>query len=394
MRKLRRASTRKLMALCLAIVGVLAVGVAIANAIGTSGSPPPPKPLPQAVHGALTAPSPVGITARISYTSRLVNSSLMTEHTSPLLKGGSGRLWVAQGGKLRIELQSDRGDSQVISDGHRFLLTDPSSHTVYTGAIPQHRERRAHGEHAPSLAEITKGLGRLERFAHVLGPGRGVVAGRPAYSVRVEPRNNKGLFGGVGGAWDAVRGVPLRLSVYAKGVSAPVIELHATNISYGPVPASTFNVSIPKNSRVHTLATGRGNRGLHRSGNRHEQKAQGLAAVSKALSFKLVAPDQLAGEPRTEAHLIDSHGSPAAVVAYGKPLLGGLVVIERKVGKSKAGADRSGTSNLPHVKIGGVDATELSTPLGTLVSFERGGVSYTVIGSVAKSKAEAAAQGL
>ena len=78
MRKLRRASTRKLLALCLAIVGVLAVGVAIANAIGTSGSPPPPKPLPQAVHGALTAPSPVGITARISYTSRLVNSSLMT----------------------------------------------------------------------------------------------------------------------------------------------------------------------------------------------------------------------------------------------------------------------------------------------------------------------------
>ena len=69
-------------------------------------------------------------------------------------------------------------------------------------------------------------------------------------------------------------------------------------------------------------------------------------------------------------------------------------MIERKVGKSKAGADRSGTSKLPHVKIGGVDATELSTPLGTLLSFERGGVSYTVVGSVAKTKAEAAAQGL
>ena len=93
-------------------------------------------------------------------------------------------------------------------------------------------------------------------------------------------------------------------------IAASFISLLAIWLTAPAAQASTFNVSIPKNSRVHTLATGRGNRGLHRSGKRHEQKAQGLAAVSKALSFKLVAPDQLAGEPRTEAHLIDSHGSP------------------------------------------------------------------------------------
>jgi outer membrane lipoprotein-sorting protein len=341
----------------------------------------------------VTAPAPVGITARIKFTSRLVNSSLMGERTSPLLKGATGRLWIAQGGKLRLELQSDRGDTQIVSDGHRFLFSDPSSHTVYTGAVPADREhQRAHREHKPSLAEVNKGLGRLGRFAQVLGPGREVVGGRPAYSVRVKPKNNHGLFAGLGGAWDAIRGVPLRLAVYATGVKSPVLELEATDVTYGPVAASVFRVSAPKNAKVHSVDTSRHER-LHRSGSGKKHRAiTGVAAVKKVVPF-LSAPDRLAGRGRTEVRLVDSHRAPAAVVAYGKPLLGGLVVIEHRIDKTPAHKSDN-TRNLPHVKIGGVDATEVSTALGTLVGFDRGGVHYVVVGPVRKATAEAAARGL
>src|SRR2546423_6418148 len=105
MSHLRRVSTANLVALSATVLAVLVLGVAIANAIATSGSPPPRTSLPRAIHGAITAPAPKGISARIKFTSRLVDSSLLGEHASPLLKGATGRLWIAQGGRIRLELQ-------------------------------------------------------------------------------------------------------------------------------------------------------------------------------------------------------------------------------------------------------------------------------------------------
>ena len=61
---------------------------------------------------------------------------------------------------------------------------------------------------------------------------------------------------------------------------------------------------------------------------------------------------------------------------------------------AQRGEQHGRTLSLPRVNVGGVSAEELVTPLGTVIRFERGGVSYVVIGSVPKSTAEAAARGL
>ena len=49
---------------------------------------------------------------------------------------------------------------------------------------------------------------------------------------------------------------------------------------------------------------------------------------------------------------------------------------------------------LPTVQLPGATATEIATPLGTLIQFDRGGIDYTIVGSVTKATAEAAARGL
>ena len=59
-----------------------------------------------------------------------------------------------------------------------------------------------------------------------------------------------------------------------------------------------------------------------------------------------------------------------------------------------AGGDRRGRLNLPTVSINGVSGQELDTALGTMVRFTRGGVTYTVLGSVVPARAKAAARGL
>src|SRR3954451_22834258 len=90
---LRHISTRRLLAL---VVGcALAVGVgaaAIALAAGGAGTTPPPKPLADAIHDALAAPRPAGVSARIDFTNHLVDAASL-QGADPLLTGAKGRLW-------------------------------------------------------------------------------------------------------------------------------------------------------------------------------------------------------------------------------------------------------------------------------------------------------------
>jgi len=106
-------------------------------------------------------------------------------------------------------------------------------------------------------------------------------------------------------------------------------------------------------------------------------------------------------------------------VTYGQNL-GGIVVIEQSApaktaalpgngssqgnsssqgngssqGNSSSQDSGSGGLTLPSVSINGVTGQELDTALGTVVRFTRGGVAYTVLGSVPPAAADAAARAL
>lgn len=393
---LRRVSTRRLLTWCAAVAAVLACGGAIAaGALGGSGPVPPPKGLANAIHDALAAPAPAGISADVQFSNHLIDSGL-ARGTSPLLTGASGRLWAADR-HLRIELQaageSGSSDSQLLVADRSFSFYDASSNTVYRGQLPadsgKRRERPRQG--VPSIAEIQRQLDQALRRVAISGPTRGSAAGRPRYSVHVTPRGHSGLVGGASLGWDAATGVPLDVGIYARGASAPVISLAVTNITYGPVAASTFAVTPPPGAKVVDL--GRRSKEARVGGGRR-QRASGVAAVQRALPFALAAPASVDGMARGEVRLLGGH-TPAALVLYGDGL-DGVAVIERVpskgAGQMKLGSGRD--SSLPTVNVGGTSATEIATPLGTLISFHRGGVEYTVVGSVTKATAEAAARGL
>src|SRR5262249_6758977 len=118
----------------------------------------------------------------------------------------------------------------------------------------------------------------------------------------------------------------------------------------------------------------------------------GEAAVAKAVTFPLAAPTTLVGLPRHTVRLLDWKGSPAALVTYGQGL-GGLGVLERAAPAGQRGGLLAG-QGLPSVSINGIGGTELDTALGTVVQFSRGGVTYTVLGSIPPMAAEAAARAI
>jgi outer membrane lipoprotein-sorting protein len=392
---LRSMSTRRLLALIAGVVAAAGGGTAIAVA-GGDGPTPPAKPLDAVIHDAATAPAVDGITAKIQFTNHLIDASSL-QGSDPILSGASGRLWLGSGHKLRLELQSDSGDAQIVSDGKTVTVYDATMNTAYRADLPQDPTATdPNPDQPPTLASIQADLKKLAQHWNISGATPTAIAGQPAYSVRISPSHDGGLLGAAELAADANTGVPLRAAIYAAGDSSPVLELQATHISYGKVDSSVFDVAPPAGAKV-TDFTPKTNTG---SPGTEPKPVTGAAAVGAAVPFTLTAPDKLVGLPRHEVRLIDAGDHPAALVTYGAGL-GGIAVVEQAADPKTdqlgpAGKPKEGESglSLPTVSINGATGQELDTALGTMVRFTRAGVTYTVIGSVPAAAAEAAARGL
>lgn len=369
---LRRIPLSRLLLLCGVIVAVGIGATALALAV-TTGPTPPAEPLAQAAHDALAAPKAEGVSARIQLTDHLLEGASLASSggeasqlaSSPLLSGASGRLWIGSNGHARLELQSEKGDTQILWDGKSAELYDASTNTLYRYTPPAHQEGSTetssstgsgsdHGK-VPTVAEVQEGIDHLEKHAVVSGATPTDVAGRPAYTVRVSPRENGGLIGGAELSWDATQGVPLRAAVYSTTSASPVLELAASEVSYGPVDSSTLDFTPPANATVKEVTL------PSKSGSGSSGSTSGESA---------------------KPH-VSTHGQGLAAIA----------VVESPVKAGEKGSP-SQLEGLPKVDINGTSASELPTALGTVLSFERAGVHYLLAGSVTPSAIEAFARSL
>ncbi len=384
---LRSLPVSRLLLLCGLVVVLGTSLTALAFALGT-GPTPPAKPLPEAVHDALTAAPVEGVSAQIQWTDHLLEGANLASGggeasqltSSPLISGASGRLWISRDGHVRLELQSEKGDTQIYYDGHTVSMYDASSNTLYRYTPAAHEDSdqspgadsgtckedsstqicgtykpEQHHE-VPTVAKIEEAISHLSDHANVSGATPTNVAGQAAYTVRVSPKESGSLLGGAELSWDAVHGVPLRAAIYSSTSSSPAIELAATSISYGPVESSVFEFTPPANAKVQEIT-------LPERGGAHSGSTG-------------------SGEhPKVTTR---GHG------------LSTIAVLESKT-KAGAGGKESPPAlpeGLQTVKINGVEASELPTELGTLLSFERSGVRYLLAGAVGPAALEAVAKGL
>lgn len=422
MRFLRTVSTRRLLATIAGLILAIAGGTAIAVAATGSGPVPAPESLATAIHQAQAAPAVGGLSANIEFTNHLIDSSDL-QGTDPILTGAKGRLWLSNNNELRLELQGENGDAQVVLKNGSFWIYDPTSNTVYEGSLPSQgpdssSKTQSKTEALPTVAQIQTKLNELMTHVNLSSAIPGDIANQPTYTVEVSPRHSGGLLGQVQLAWDAVKGVPLRFAVYANGNGGSkslVLELKVTHIDYGPsaVSPSDFNVAPPAGAQVVKVATPTGSAASEGKAARPKGKARrhlkfrkgqadvsGVAAVARHLSFPFSPPATLVGQPRQSVTLLDWGGTPAALVTYGQNL-GGIAVIERSASNTtgqtpsqSTGGDGHRGLSLPTVSINGATGHELPTAIGTVVTFSRAGVEYIVIGSVPPIAAESAARAL
>ena len=407
-RFLRTASTRRLLGTITGVVVAIAGGTAIAIAAQGGGPVPKANSLAQAIHDAVTAPQVQGINASVSFTNKLINASELLG-TDPLLSGGSGQVWISNNGQLRLELYGDNGDPELIVNKTTWWISDPTLKTVYEGTLPASTgksDKSGKSDALPTVAQIQTDLNKLMGHLNVSGAAPTDVGGQPTYTVTVSPKHAGGLLGQAQLAWDAIKGVPLRFAVYARGDNAnPVVELAATGVSYGPIDPGIFKIPLPAGYKVVKVATPAGaaadHAGAKSKHGKNHAKVTGVKAVASQVPFKLVAPAKLVGLPRQSASLLDMGGHHGALVTYGQGL-GGIVVIEQAAGASGAqklnltngAGDHAKGVSLPTVSINGATGQELDTALGTVLRFTRSGVTFTVLGSVPPYAADAAARAL
>jgi outer membrane lipoprotein-sorting protein len=374
---LRRLPLIRLLLLCGVVVAVGVSATALASALDTAPVPGP-KPLAEAVHDALAAPAVEGVSARVQLTDHLLEGANLAGEggtagqlaSSPLLAGASGRLWISNDGRVRLELQAEKGDTQILYDGHTVSMYDAASNTLYRYTPKQGEGGSGEGgsgasggtsgtnagyhHEVPSVTKIEEAIAHLRKHANVLGATPADVAGHAAYTVRVSPKETGSLLAGAELSFDAANGVPLRAAVYSTDSSSPVLELAATWISYGPVPQSVLEFTPPANAKVEEVAsTG----GAQPSGT-----TQGAGVHPK----------------------VTTQGSGPATIA----------VIEDKAKAASTTQSSPLPEGLQQVKINGTTANELPTELGTLLTFERAGVRYLVAGAVPADAVEAVAKGL
>jgi outer membrane lipoprotein-sorting protein len=380
------------------LIFVAALGVA-AVTVGASAQGEPPERLTEKELLARVSAAPENapdFRATVITEQRFVPEGLLGASEG----GDSGlrtaRVWRGGPDRLRAELQGENGDRVLVQNGDRASIYDGASNTLQTGEKPEAALSGADGLPGASPEELDELLAEITPSSKLTTGAPVEVAGRWAYPLTLEPKDKSTTpVERAEALVDAETFVPLRLELFAEGRPEPVARYEAQDFQVGPVPDARFEFETPPGATVERLDPRNDRADEHRESNEPRK----VASVEEASELAGFAVERLPEAPRGRELEEIMALSDGAVLTYGSDW--GAVVLAEKVGgeegagPSQGAGDRRGESQVPAVDLGGgVQARELSTPVGTVLSWSDGGVSYTLAGSVPASELREAARGL
>ena len=311
----------------------------------------------------------------------------------------TARVWRGGPDRLRAELQGENGDRILVRNGERVSIYDGASNTLETGEKPEAAlsgADEADGLPGASPEEIDELLAEIAPSSKLTTGAPVEVAGRWTYPLTLEPKDKgKTLVKRAEALVDAEAFVPLLLELYAEGRPEPVARYEAQDFQVGPVPDARFEFETPPGATV-ARPQPRDDRAGEYSKGEQPRKAASVEDASELAGFTV---EELPEAPRSRELGKIMVAGDGAVLTYGSGW-GAVVLAEKDGDEEGAGPFRSAGGRgdelqVPAVDLGGgVRARELSTPVGTVLSWSDGGVSYTLAGSVPAAELREAARGL
>jgi outer membrane lipoprotein-sorting protein len=309
----------------------------------------------------------------------------------------TARIWYGGPDKLRAELQGDNGDRIFVHDGERAWAYNGATNTLRTGERPPEprSSELPDTENPPTLVEIDRMLAELAPTSELTQGTPISYAGREAYVMTLSPKDEGSTLVDHGRALiDSETFLPLELALYAQGKPDPVFSWRVSSLDVGNVPAERFDFQTPPGAKVIPFEKGQkeGSKPDMRAG-AEPKEVETVAEAQRLVDFDI---GELANPPGgRELTGVYLKGADGVVLTYGSGW--GTVVLAQGPQQDGTSLPRPGAAGdpaLPMVDIGGVEATELSTPVGTGLRWNAGGVSYALAGSVPAPELERAAREL
>ncbi len=164
----------------------------------------------------------------------------------------SVRVWLDGPARQRMAVIGELSEADIVHNG-RDLWTytsesNAASHTVLPARSRRHDVAGDHAMMTPAaaVARVLKALSPTTSVA----PGPNVtVAGRPAYTLVIAPRDARSTISRITVAIDSATYVPLRVQVFGAS-SAPAMSVGFSQVSFARPATSTFHFRIPAGAAI------------------------------------------------------------------------------------------------------------------------------------------------
>ncbi|MEU1045151.1 DUF2092 domain-containing protein [Streptomyces sp. NPDC005897] len=178
------------------------------------------------------------------------------------LVSGSHTLRVAADGpdRQKVSLLEDAAEYSLIHNGKDVWGYDSRSNEVYHSTAADGAERPgkdvpgrdAPGKDVPATPKdlADQALKSVDATTSVTVSGTAQVAGRDAYRLVVEPKQDGSTVGAITVAVDAETGTPLKFTLTPASGGAAVVDVGFTKVDFAKPDASTFAFTPPEGAKV------------------------------------------------------------------------------------------------------------------------------------------------
>lgn len=181
------------------------------------------------------------------------------------------RVWAGSEDQSRVAVHGTFGESDLIRNGSEVWLWNSQEKTAVHSTLSG--KERSKPDDAPTPQQLAaKAIAAIQPSTQIDVARNVTVAGRSAYELVLQPKDDRSLVGQVRIAIDGQTSLPLRVQVFADGGERPAAEATFTAIDYTAPDPSVFDFTPPPGTDVKKD----GDAGDHRSGEpgqgEHEKK--------------------------------------------------------------------------------------------------------------------------
>lgn len=197
------------------------------------------------------------------------------------------RVWYAGPEHVRAALLGTLAETDVIRNGRDLWTWTSDTNRAQHVTLPAARGGRAAAAEDALPRSITpqkaaeRALAAVDPTTEVRVDGTAEVAGRPAYELVLEPRDERSLVRQVRLAVDSETSVPLRVQVFADGSPDPAFETGFQSVAFARPADSVFRFTPPPGAKVSESDLGEKARPAARPGRGGGRDAKRAAAGAR-----------------------------------------------------------------------------------------------------------------